>query len=581
MNKFFYYFIILITTITLIESYAQEKNLGTEVSKSSANGLTVSSVRVKLSDSEGREIIDSAKETQILKTFAIGVGSAYEESIFDFAVAKAGKTEFVKSIDYKLYSLGIASDLILVIYIILLEEGGEKAPEAKGVFIKGRDISDFPVLVENKFSRLSVILTGGAGTFTDFNAFFAHGAEFTKGSPIANNPAEPGYASWLEGYLELGLGGLIQVSNSSFYPYFGLSGLVTGATGQDLYTADTRGFTDFEKAYLGIIYKNPENGFLANISAGRQNFQLNDGLLFSKYSGSANAGERASLFLSARTTFERTANLKLRYKNFILEGAFLEPEELDFAPSNTQYLLGTLGYNDNSSIDASFTYITVLNSKSKYANVNGITMTKEGLYAFNPKIWINSIGGNNNIKLRSEFVYEGNSNFDMSTIGYYISAGYIFKQLPLSPKLTYRYSYMSGDDSSTTQYERFDPMLTGGLGNWIQGLNFRKTTGNGNIGAHRIQLDIYPSSKMILSVDYFYLWAPQLFNLGGLPPLSRLSDDHYGQELTFTYKYFISNKFTLLSVFSTAFPGEAIRGAFYNPTKIWTTVQLSFFMHIL
>ena len=142
-------------------------------------------------------------------------------------------------------------------------------------------------------------MTGGAGTFNDFEAFFQHSAEFTKGSPIAKHPAPPGYASWLEADLELGVGGIIKIGKAPVYPYFGLSGMMTGSTGQDLYTNMTRGFTDFERAYLGVIFTDPRNGFTANISAGKQSFQLNDGFLFSKYSGSANAGPRASLFLSA------------------------------------------------------------------------------------------------------------------------------------------------------------------------------------------------------------------------------------------------------------------------------------------
>ncbi|MCI0472935.1 MAG: alginate export family protein, partial [Ignavibacteria bacterium] len=144
-----------------------------------------------------------------------------------------------------------------------------------------------------------------------------------------------------------------------------------------------------------------------------------------------------------------------------------------------------------------------------------------------------------------------------------------------------RYSYMSGDDSSTAGYERFDPMQTGGLGNWIQGLSFRKVSGNSNIGAHRIQLDLYPKQDMLVSLDYFYLWAPESFNLGGLPPISRLPDNHIGQEITMTYKYFISDKFTLLGIFSAVFPGNGIKKNFSAPSNPWTTVQLSLFMHIL
>ncbi|MCI0474604.1 MAG: hypothetical protein L0Y76_13595, partial [Ignavibacteria bacterium] len=220
-----------------------------------------------------------------------------------------------------------------------------------------------------------MILTGGVGTFTDFDPFFKHGTEFTKGNPVATHPAGPGYASRLETDIELGIGGIIQLGKIPVYPYFGISETATGSTGQDLYTNYTRGFTDFERGYLGAIFMDPRNGFIANLSAGRQSYQMNDGFLFSKYSGSANAGPRASLYLSARTAYEKTALLRIRYKTITLEGAFLEPEELDYSPSNTQYVIGTLGYNDNSAVDASFSYINVPNSGTKYANVNGITMS--------------------------------------------------------------------------------------------------------------------------------------------------------------------------------------------------------------
>ncbi len=574
--------IVQVLIILLISSsflFSQENNLGIEVSKANCNGLIVSAIQVNMSEG-GKQVSDKSKENEIIKSFAIGIGSAFEISIFDFAVRNINKLDYIKSVDYKLFSTGVSDNLTLMIIAELKVQGEEKTDISKGLFVKGRGLKDFPILIENNSSRLSLILTGGLGTFTDFDAFFKMGDEFTKGSPIASNPAQPGYASWLETSYELGLGGLIRLGNLPVYPYFGISGMVTGTTGQDLYTNYTRGFTDFEKGYLGVIFKDPRNGFVANLSAGRQSYQLNDGLLFSKYSGSANAGPRASLFLSARTAYEKTALLKIRYKSITLEGTFLEPEELDFSPSNTQFVIGTLGYNDNTAIDAGFSYINIVNSNSKYANKSNITMTKEGLYAFNPKIWINSLFGNKSIKLRSEYVYEGNRNFDMGAYAFYASAGYVFDILPFSPKLTYRYSYMSGDDSTTVKYERFDPLQTGGLGNWIQGLNFRKVCGNGNIGAHRVQLDFYPQSNMLVSLDYFYLWAPQLYNLGGLPPLSSLQDNKLGQEITMTYKYFISNKFTLLGIISTAFPGDAIKKAFSKETNPWTTVQLALFMHI-
>ncbi len=561
--------------------YSQNTNYGIEISKAAAGGLLISNVTVQINNDSILSAEYKTRSDEIKKAFAVGAGSTFEINVFDLAISNVRKLDFISKADYKLYSSGFSDNITVIINADLITKGQKKKNESKGIFVKGKGLEDFPVLIENNYSKLSLILTGGAGVFNDIDAFFGHGEIFTKGSPIAKTPAGPGNSTWGEGYLELGIGGLIQLGSQPVYPYFGVSGLMTGATGQDLYTSQTRGFTDFEKAYLGIIYENSKKGFVANLSAGRQNFLLNDGLLFSRYSGSANAGKRASLFLSARTTFEKTVMLNLKYNKFTLEGDFLEPEELDFSPSNTQYLLGSIGYNNNSTVNAGFSYINIVSSDSKYANVNNINMTKEGLYAYNPKLWLSTSKKNYNINLRGEYVYEGNRNFEMGAYAFYATAGYQFNNVKFSPKISYRYSYMSGDDSATVRYERFDPMLTGGLGNWIQGLNFRKVIGTGNIAAHRVQLDLYPKSEMLLSIDYFYLLAPQLFNLGGLPPLSRLPDNIYGQELTFTYKYYISNKYTLLSVISTAFPGNAIKQSFDTPSDPWTTLQIAFFVHIL
>ncbi|HMR40974.1 MAG TPA: alginate export family protein [Ignavibacteria bacterium] len=578
-NIFFLIVSILIYIPGILHS--QNTNYGVEISKAAAGGLIISNVTVQIKNDSSLSAEYLLRSDEIKKTFAVGAGMTFEINVFDLAISNVRKLDFISRAEYKLFSSGFSDNITLIIYAELITKDQKKKEESKGILVKGKGLEDFPVLIENNYSKLSLILTGGIGVFNDNNAFFGHGEIFTKGSPIAKNPAGPGNSTWGEGSLELGIGGLAQLGSLPVYPYFGVSGLMTGATGQDLYTSETRGFTDFEKAYLGILFENSKKGFVANLSAGRQNFLLNDGFLFSRYSGSANAGQRASLFLSARTTFEKTALLKIKYNNFILEGAFLEPEELDFSPSNTQYLLGTFGYNNNSTVNTGFSYISIVSSNSKYPNVNGVNMTKVGLYAFNPKLWLTSSKKNYNINLRSEFVYEGNRNFDMGAYAYYATLSYQFNKLMFNPKLSYRYSYMSGDDSATVKYERFDPMLTGGLGNWIQGLNFRKVIGSGNIAAHRVELNLYPKSDMLLSIDFFYLLAPQLFNLGGLPPLSRLPDNTYGQELTLTYKYFISNKFTLLSVISTAFPGNAIKQSFNTPSDPWTTIQMAFFIHIL
>jgi hypothetical protein len=137
---------------------------------------------------------------------------------------------------------------------------------------------------------------------------------------------------------------------------------------------------------------------------------------------------------------------------------------------------------------------------------------------------------------------------------------------------------MKGDDSLTRRYERFDPMLTGGLGNWVQGIDFRKINGSGNIITHRVEAKANFSKSFEMSVDYFLLRANTLSNIGSLSPIAKLNDDSYGYEVTVTTRYFLSSHFMLLGVFSYADPGDAITKAFSTPVYPWTSIQGALFM---
>jgi hypothetical protein len=138
---------------------------------------------------------------------------------------------------------------------------------------------------------------------------------------------------------------------------------------------------------------------------------------------------------------------------------------------------------------------------------------------------------------------------------------------------------MSGDDATTETYERFDPLLTGTLGNWVQGLNFRKVLGNGNLVSHRVEITSWISRSMALSLDYFYLRADRLNNRGGLPPITQLKDKTLGHEVTLTLKGLVRQNLTLLAIASYAIPGEGITESFEDPTPNWLTAQLAVFIN--
>ena len=106
------------------------------------------------------------------------------------------------------------------------------------------------------------------------------------------------------------------------------------------------------------------------------------------------------------------------------------------------------------------------------------------------------------------------------------------------------------------------PILTGGLGNWVQGINFRKVVGNGNIISHRVELKANFTKTFEVSLDYFFLKAHTLSNLGALAPIAKLNGKTYGQEWTLNTRYFLNSHFLLLGILSYAQPGDAIKKCF-------------------
>ena len=163
----------------------------------------------------------------------------------------------------------------------------------------------------------------------------------------------------------------------------------------------------------------------------------------------------------------------------------------------------------------------------------------------------------------------------MSAWAGYGLAGFRFNHLPWKPSLSYRYAHASGDDPATGHYERFDPLLSTGLGNWLQGINFGKVTSNANLAVHRVQVNLTTKPALHLTFDWHGLRAPQLNNLGANRALSLLSSHRIGNEYSLTARWSMSRHWYFQGVASVGVPGKALRDI--GATQPWSTVQSSFY----
>jgi hypothetical protein len=395
---------------------------------------------------------------------------------------------------------------------------------------------------------------------------------------VAGSYQPKGTVTWPEFYIEPGLGGITQIGEIPLYVYGAFSYLESATLAPDIFRADTRFYGDVEKLYGGFLVAKKGSPVAFNLSAGRQNFQLNRNFLFGQVLGSANALERGASFLNARTAYDNAVLANLRLGNFLIQGFYLDPDELPVSDSHSRFLGVNLKYDDNRNLEAALAYITVPVSDSVYVFPDGQKRTREGLQVINPRLrWTNPFGLEG-LWLESEYAHEWNDNFAMSAQAGYIWAGYTFQNVPWRPRISYRFAGFSGDNPNTSTYERFDSLRGGGLGDWLQGINLAKVYGNANLLSHWVEFQVNPTSTLQFSLDYFYLFADQLNNLGGRPVLSNLESRDIGQEVMLITRWSVSQNLFLLGVTSIAFPGSAIQRAVTEETSPWFTFQVSLFL---
>ncbi|WP_200239725.1 hypothetical protein [Thiohalocapsa halophila] len=169
----------------------------------------------------------------------------------------------------------------------------EAAAPPRGLLVTG-DPGDFPVLYRRGGRHLQVILNGGFGVYSDGKPWFNSPVTFTRGNPLVEDPAAGAgtgnRASWAEGFVQIGVGGVAPVAGEDLYGFGAVSGIAPGSVGRDIFRDDLRASFDLELGYAGLLYAPQDERRRLKVSAGRQNFTLNSGFLISQF-GSQHPGQ--------------------------------------------------------------------------------------------------------------------------------------------------------------------------------------------------------------------------------------------------------------------------------------------------
>jgi hypothetical protein len=319
--------------------------------------------------------------------------------------------------------------------------------------LAGEGLAGFPVIWRSETGGLRFILNGGAGVFTDGNPWFGNPDAFTLGNPLVQDPSAGAGTgdriAWFEQWIEAGIAGAVQLGGSNAAVYGALTAIAPYSAGQDIFRDDTRSTVDVEKAYAGIVWSDPARELSFNLSLGRQNFTLNDGFLISQFGSQWNAGPRPGIYMAPRTTHDFAAVGTVKAGDWTVTGFYLDPNEYEPFESDTTVAGANLRYNFTESFFADASVFTVPESKTRYAAPTGPVGTREGLTTYAAHVRWADRERAPGLWVEGEIAHQRHSDFDMDAWAGYATVGYLARDLPWTPSLSYRVSGFTGDDPST------------------------------------------------------------------------------------------------------------------------------------
>jgi len=325
-----------------------------------------------------------------------------------------------------------------------------------------------------------------------------------------------GNVDWTEGYTKLSFTGTTKLSATATLRG-GISMVGSRVDGDgDALGYTTGGEKDFElnDAYAGLRFDGiyGGKGYL-DISAGAQSILIGDGFLIGPDSTDGGNGfggvyrRGGTYWLAPLNAYSNTAIIDtqlpggLTGKAFWLDSDNPAQGRPDLAGLDLSYKIGGIG-------TLGATYVRVTDVDADF--LDGAFAMRKDLQTASLRFQGNA--GVKNLFLATEFARQWASDRDglpdVKAWAGQAEIGWTFASLPWSPSLGYRYSYFSGDDPRTADYEGFDPLFytsSRGYGTWIQGEVAGNYAGpwNSNAGVHMVRLTVSPTDRLSLGALWF------------------------------------------------------------------------------
>jgi Alginate export len=293
------------------------------------------------------------------------------------------------------------------------------------------------------------------------------------------------------------------------------------------------------------------------LSAGNQNYQVFDGLLF--WDGGQDSTDRGANWISPRKAFRETGIARFNLEGFTFEGVHLKYN--DNPDTHTRLGAGRIEYVTDDwfmkHLKVGFMAFDIYESDT--ASRDGMA----GIYVYHEATPLPAL---RDFAYQASFVRESNSKSSglSEAYGWYVTPAYQLSSLPWQPQLSYRYASFSGGGTRA-----FDSLFTGlsDWGSWFQGeLLGEFVLSNSNLNSNQVRLLLKPSEIVTLNLIYYKLLLDNRNQDFGLTP-SRVKRS-LADEVDLIVDVAVTNWWSVTATCSVANPNQGFREA-VNGSATW------------
>ncbi|MFZ4524592.1 MAG: alginate export family protein [Chlorobium sp.] len=341
----------------------------------------------------------------------------------------------------------------------------------------------------------------------------------------------------------------------------------------DVLVGEKRSYLNLDKAYLG--WKSGDKiSFLdkdgLDISVGKQNFQLADGMVLTDGNDEASP-HKGIYWLDPRTAWNNTAIVRLKSLPYQLELFYLQSNsyllDLPYGGfTGDVYRDDIVGGNfelvDKKLGKVGVSYFKVVSSNNE-ASLSLDNPGRDGLSVIGIHGRGNPVSTLKNLELAGEVDFQKNNTGTITrdARAWFAEAKYFMPSLPWYPTLGYRYSAFSGDKRSTTnKNEGWDYLYNGsterGFGYWYQGIVVGTyETRLSNLNTHFVNLTLIPPVKGGWMKVFYYNYQFDETSSAGMTN-TVVSSNKFASEWDVVLGYSPTQKVDYMLIYGNAKPAQ-------------------------